>query len=502
MATTKTPVKEYPAYKFSSLEKYTAEEVGLLNASQAFLTKPGQADEILRAISEVLLVFDIYNAEEVEISFVVKPVGEIGKPQYHRFKQSSVLIGRSAESNILLKSPLVSKKHTEVVRRGVDFYLRDLNSNNGTFLNSVKLSSGGEVVLKNDDIVKVEPFELVVALPQDIGKKLLPITLKSIQRRKDPVLSNHVFVFFQLQPEGETAVLAIETNVARWMVQKIITGQKETPLTPWTEIETGLLEYLAAKASGTVNTFLQNSRLILQSVENEESTFQEWSEKNPSLVEMSFEAESEIGMIYAFLYLPSNRLNTPPASTGVEFLKKAQWMRKLTYVFSVDLGITHLPADQVGLLEAGDILLLDKTQVKISDGLPSGKAEIHSNLLRRGVIGISIGWKDKEICTLTVESLYQEGLKAMTDATKNPEEGQAESSESVLASVEIPIVVELARLKYTLDELAATREGQVIEVKKAQPDLVDLSVDGKVIASGKLVDIDGKLGVRIIKILK
>ena len=171
-------------------------------------------------------------------------------------------------------------------------------------------------------------------------------------------------------------------------------------------------------------------------------------------------------------------------------------------MFSVDLGITHLPADQVGLLEAGDILLLDKTQVKISDGLPSGKAEIHSNLLRRGVIGISIGWKDKEICTLTVESLYQEGLKAMTDATKNPEEGQAESSESVLASVEIPIVVELARLKYTLDELAATREGQVIEVKKAQPDLVDLSVDGKVIASGKLVDIDGKLGVRIIKILK
>jgi flagellar motor switch protein FliM len=501
VATTERSVKQFPTYQFS-LEKFTAEEAALFNKAQSFLSKASQIDEILRAVSQVLLVFDIYNAEEVEISFLVKPVGEIGKPQYYRFKQPNVLIGRSTESHVLLKSPLVSKKHSEVVRRGVDFYLRDLNSNNGTFLNQVKLSSGGEVVLKNDDIVKVEPFELVVALPQDIGKKLLPISLKAIKSRKHPSFSNHVFVFIQVQPAGQTAVLAIETNVARWMVQKIITGQKETPLTPWTEIETGLLEYLAAKVLATVNTYLQNSRLILQSVEKEEGTFQEWFNNNQALAELSFETESEIGMIYSFLYLPSDLLSTEQPSNGIEFFKKADWMRRMNYVFSVDLGITYLPADQIALLEAGDILLLDRAQVKLSSGVPSGRAEIHSKFLRRGVIATSIGWKDDDICTLTVESLYQEGLKAMTDATKKPEEGQSESGESVLASVEIPIVVELARLKYTLDELANTREGQIIELKKAQPDLVDLSVDGKIIASGKLVDIDGKLGVRIIKILK
>ncbi|HSE42859.1 MAG TPA: FliM/FliN family flagellar motor switch protein [Acidobacteriota bacterium] len=502
MATKEIRVKEYPTYQFSSLEKFTAEEVDLYNKAQGFLSKPAQREEILRAVSQVLLVFDIYNSEEVEISFLVKPVGEIGKPQYFRFKQPSVLIGRSTESHVLLKSPLVSKKHSEVVRRGVEFYLRDLNSNNGTYLNQVKLSPGGEVVLKNDDIVKVEPFELVVALPQDIGKKLLTITLKSIRTRKEPALNNHVFVFCQILPAAQTAVLAIETNVARWMVQKIITGQKETPLTPWTEIETGLLEYLAAKILSTVNTLLQNSRLILQSVEQEESTFEEWFEKNRSLAELAFETESEIGMIYAFLYLPSALLSNPQAVNGVEFFKKAEWMRSMTFSFSVDLGITYLQADQIALLEAGDILLVERSQVKLQDGVPVGKAEIHSQFFRRGVIGAALGWKDDEICTLTVQSLYQEGLKSMTDATKKLEEGQSESGESVLASVEIPIVIELARLKYTLDELAGTREGQIIELKKTQPDLVDLSVDGKIIASGKLVDIDGKLGVRILKMLK
>ncbi len=495
-------MKEYLTYKFASLEKYTAEEVSVLNEAQSVFGMLDKVSNILNAVSQVLLVFDIYNSEEVEISFLVKPVGDIGKPQYYSFKQSSVLIGRSTESNILLKSPLVSKKHSEVVRRGVEFFLRDLNSNNGTFLNQVKLSTGGEVVLKNDDIVKVEPFELVVALPRDIGKRPLQIKLEGIRARKESVSSNHVFVFFQVQPAGQTAVLAMETNVARWMVQKIITGQKETPLTPWTEIETGLLEYLAAKVLLTVNQFLQDSRLVLQTVEREEGTFQDWLSRNSLLAELTFATESEIGMIYASLHLPVSLISSPRPANGIEFLKKAEWIRKMTHVLSVDLGRTYLPADQIALLETGDILLVDKSRIRLEGGRPTGKAEIHSDCLRRGVIGVSLVCEEEEICKLTVESLYQEGLKAMTDANKKPEEAQSESGEGVLASVEIPIVVEFARLKYTLDEMAATREGQIIELKKSQPDLVDLSVDGKIIASGKLVDIEGKLGVRILKILK
>jgi type III secretion system YscQ/HrcQ family protein len=494
-------VKEYPAYKFDTLEKYTAEEVSVLNQAQAAFAKL-DVSNILGAISQILLTFDIYNSEEVEISFLIKPVGEIGKPQYYSFKQSTVLIGRSTESNILLKSPLVSKKHTEIVRRGVEFFLRDLNSNNGTFLNQVKLSPGGEVVLKNDDVVKVEPFELVISIPQDIGKRPLQIKLDSIRSRKGQAFSNYVFVFFQVQPAGQTGVMAIEINVARWMVQKIITGQKETPLTPWTEIETGLLEYLVAKVLSTVNQSSQNARLVLQSVEREEGAFQDWIAANPSVAELSFGTESEIGMIYAFLYLPIAVLSSPPPSNGMEFLRKAEWIRKTVHDFSVNLGETHLPADQIALLEPGDILLVDKSRIKLENGDPTGKAEIHGDVLRRGVIGVSLVCAEDAICKLNVESLYQEGLKAMTDATKKEEESQSEAGEGVLASVEIPIVIEFARLKYTLDEMAGIREGQIIELKKSQPDLVDLSVDGKVIASGKLVDIEGKLGVRILKILK
>jgi flagellar motor switch protein FliM len=62
--------------------------------------------------------------------------------------------------------------------------------------------------------------------------------------------------------------------------------------------------------------------------------------------------------------------------------------------------------------------------------------------------------------------------------------------------------VEFARLNFTLDELSVLKQGQIIEIAKSQPDVVDLSVDGKVIANGKLVDVEGKMGVRILKILQ
>ena len=44
-------------------------------------------------------------------------------------------------------------------------------------------------------------------------------------------------------------------------------------------------------------------------------------------------------------------------SNGMEFLKKAEWIRKTVHDFTVNLGQTHLPADQIALLEAGDIFL-------------------------------------------------------------------------------------------------------------------------------------------------
>ena len=60
----------------------------------------------------------------------------------------------------------------------------------------------------------------------------------------------------------------------------------------------------------------------------------------------------------------------------------------------------------------------------------------------------------------------------------------------------------LGNKDFVLKDLLSFKVGQVIDLKRPANEFVDLMVNGKVIAKGELVEIDGKLGVRIIKLLK
>ena len=68
------------------------------------------------------------------------------------FKQPEVTIGRSAENDLDFTDIAVSRNHARIAREGNSFFLTDLGSDNGTFLNGVRieheaLSSGDEVIV-------------------------------------------------------------------------------------------------------------------------------------------------------------------------------------------------------------------------------------------------------------------------------------------------------------------------------------------------------------------
>lgn len=65
---------------------------------------------------------------------------------------SRVLIGRSEQNEISINSRFVSRHHALIVRNGSSTYLMDLNSTNGTFVNSKRVSN---YVLINDDVITI-----------------------------------------------------------------------------------------------------------------------------------------------------------------------------------------------------------------------------------------------------------------------------------------------------------------------------------------------------------
>jgi len=66
-------------------------------------------------------------------------------------------VGRRPESDIFLDDVTVSRDHAVIVRRGADYYLDDLGSLNGTYVNRQRVDS---TELANGDELQIGKFKL------------------------------------------------------------------------------------------------------------------------------------------------------------------------------------------------------------------------------------------------------------------------------------------------------------------------------------------------------
>jgi hypothetical protein len=71
-------------------------------------------------------------------------------------------IGRMIEtSDLALDNPAVGKTHAKLIKEGDRWYLYDLHSRNGTYLNNIKLESGGKKPLYSSDMITVANVDMI-----------------------------------------------------------------------------------------------------------------------------------------------------------------------------------------------------------------------------------------------------------------------------------------------------------------------------------------------------
>lgn len=66
------------------------------------------------------------------------------------FEKSQMLVGRTEHNDIQIRSDFVSRHHLLLIRHGMATFLMDLNSTNGTFVNSRRITNQ---LLINDDVI-------------------------------------------------------------------------------------------------------------------------------------------------------------------------------------------------------------------------------------------------------------------------------------------------------------------------------------------------------------
>jgi pSer/pThr/pTyr-binding forkhead associated (FHA) protein len=73
--------------------------------------------------------------------------------------QNGITIGRKEDNMVILNDEYVSSHHAKIYKN-IDYYLEDINSTNGTFLNSDKVT--GKTILKKGDIIEIGTSEFKV----------------------------------------------------------------------------------------------------------------------------------------------------------------------------------------------------------------------------------------------------------------------------------------------------------------------------------------------------
>ena len=72
-----------------------------------------------------------------------------GVGQLLPIKQGVLVLGRASTSDLRLQHPSISRRHAQLTRRGDHLTLKDLGSQNGTYVNRARLA--GEIELRSGD---------------------------------------------------------------------------------------------------------------------------------------------------------------------------------------------------------------------------------------------------------------------------------------------------------------------------------------------------------------
>jgi pSer/pThr/pTyr-binding forkhead associated (FHA) protein len=117
---------------------------------------------------------DIHNPSQAPIMAKLVVLHENLKGLTYELKVDRTTVGRVEDNTFQLAEPSVSSHHCEILLKGNEVVIKDLNSTNGTFINGERIT---EAVLKPGQTLRLGQVDLRLEGPTASGKKQLDHTM-------------------------------------------------------------------------------------------------------------------------------------------------------------------------------------------------------------------------------------------------------------------------------------------------------------------------------------
>ncbi len=354
--------------------------------------------------------------------------------------------------------------------------------------------------------------------------------LRPIARKELGTLLPHVgcLVIVGASPTEHKILVELDPALVAFAVERLLGGAGDNGriLRPLTEIEAGVLSFLVLKLIAAFAVEWHNGREIALTLDRFASNLSEIgavvdSVNGYQMLGVRVAVGKRNG--YARIFLPEGLITqsfaAPPAqgpADGHELAYMRRTLPHLTHlgaVARVEAAVLDLTEADLEKLEPGDIVLLENHEIEKGPNGVGGNVFVKLGRGQNGGLrGRLLNEGERlqlEITQLVVQEQPAEAENMVRDGDGQPTAGEGtgggeadnlEESQGLLRDVAAPVVVELGRLRLNATQVARLKAGQILRLPRGPNDPVDLVVSGKIFARGELVEVDGELGVRLLKV--
>lgn len=338
------------------------------------------------------------------------------------------------------------------------------------------------------------------------------------------------------QPNKARGLLEVELGLAHHAIDMLLGGTGEAvALRPLTDIEEGVMTYVIIETLKALAPSVDPSlpKLRIEGVVRSFDEVQSLLPENDSLAVVQLKAVFGSQSGYMRLVIPEEVLasSNPPTDAAVRRARRAadaeahgSRLRNEKVSLRAEIGSVEIAASELAQLGEGDVVLIDEVSARPDRG-EGGTARVRVGPGRTGHLETDIKFEGGRcLATVTGVSLGAPAPPSV-DVVASPEQGAGEpppeeDDESttpgqgrpdlddaqgavgadLMNDIPLQISVELGRVATTAEEIVSLKVGHVFDLNRVAGEPLDLSVNGRVVARGEIVEIDGNLGVRILSL--
>jgi flagellar motor switch/type III secretory pathway protein FliN len=354
-----------------------------------------------------------------------------------------------------------------------------------------------------------------------------------------------VYVRASVEPWDAPAVVVLDAAFASVLVGRMLGGGSAAPADaprPLSTAECAVIEFLSAQLLAGLNEAAGEPLFRLESVSDKAGAL---GEGRAVVTAVRARVDSTAGLV-RLVYGPEvlaaldelrgpllrrgrGDVNGDADGEGDDEAGRAKLTRYGKFCAGADLhvlvGETEVDPVNLAELEAGDVVLVEQVfgeweggrlggalRVRVGDGdnvLIAGRASQKKSRAARGGAEARAdgGDEEAEAVRVTVEEIsFTDAREAEAGERLSMEDERELATEDagegagLLDNLLLTVRVELAARRISLEELTRLRAGQILDLGCRATDPVELIADGRRVATGELVDIEGRLGVRVTRL--